>query len=79
MQIPTFNDIQDARRILSELSIDHWRHEDLFSPSWWFLLTATLLPYFIWWRVVDKNRYFEILSFGLISACFSIILDVFRR
>ncbi|MFL6555613.1 MAG: CBO0543 family protein, partial [Bacillus sp. (in: firmicutes)] len=76
MHIPSFDDIQDARRILSNLSVNHWKQDDLFSPSWWFLLAATIFPYIIWWRVVDKSRYFEIFSFGLISACFSVVLDV---
>ncbi|MFZ3589274.1 hypothetical protein ACOI1C_08265 [Bacillus sp. DJP31] len=64
LQIPTYHDIQDALRKLSDLTIEHWKHDDLFSPTWWVLLMATILPYILWWKIVDKSRFFEIFSFG---------------
>jgi hypothetical protein len=76
MQIPTYQEIQEIRKILSSLQIEHWKKDDLFDPTWWFLLLATILPYFLWWRIVDKERFFEIFSFGLLTGTVSTFLDV---
>jgi hypothetical protein len=76
LQTPSYHDIQEARKLLSEVSMKHWKHDDLWSPTWWFLLASTILPFIIWWRIVDKSRFFEIFSFGLLNACFAVTLDV---
>ncbi|KAB7663597.1 hypothetical protein F9279_23695 [Bacillus sp. B1-b2] len=54
----------------------HWLEHDVFSLNWWILFCATIIPYFLWWKVVDKNRFYEIFSYGLLCAGFSMLLDV---
>lgn len=75
-RIPSYKDEQTLREKLRDISLEHWVHEDLFSFNWWLLLAASILPFFIWWRLVDKTRLFEILTFGLICAIFACFLDV---
>ncbi|MCM3708070.1 MULTISPECIES: CBO0543 family protein [Cytobacillus] len=75
-RIPSFKDEQTLREKLSDVSLEHWLNEDLFSFNWWLLLAASILPFFIWLRLVDKSRFFEILAFGLICAIFACFLDV---
>lgn len=76
MHVPTYHDIQEARRNLINISEIHWWHDDFLSVTWWVLLAATILPHFIWWKVVDKERFFEIFSYGLFCGCLSVTLDV---
>lgn len=76
MNVPTYQDIQEARRNLMDISEIHWWHNDFLSATWWVLLAATLIPYFIWWKIVDKERFFEIFSYGLFCGCVAVTLDV---
>ncbi|WP_232311219.1 hypothetical protein [Robertmurraya korlensis] len=76
MRIPNYQDIQNSRQELSEVAFKHWLNDDLFSPIWWLLLASTIIPVFIWYKLVDKERFFEILSYGLIATCLSTVLDV---
>ncbi|MBM7691552.1 membrane protein implicated in regulation of membrane protease activity [Peribacillus deserti] len=73
---PSHSDLQRAREVIEDLAIEHWYYDDLFSPQWWFLLIAAVLPYYLWWKVVNKERFFEIFTFGLLCSIFSILLDM---
>ncbi|WP_185766666.1 CBO0543 family protein [Niallia circulans] len=72
----TSSDIMEAKKLLVELTIDHWLYHDLFSIQWWILVSATIIPYFIWWKLVNKKRFYEIFTYGLLCGCFSIVLDI---
>lgn len=72
----TYKELHHEKAKLMELTFDHWLLYDLFSIKWWFLFIATVVPYFIWWRFVNKTRFFEIFSYGLLCACISFTLDL---
>lgn len=76
MNIPSFNELQKFIDKCHHQSFIHWLQDDLFAATWWVLLSATLIPYFIWWRVVDKSRLLEIVAFGLFSAVSASFLDL---
>jgi hypothetical protein len=76
LKYPTFEDVKKARESLKDVSTRHWLHDDLFTWKWWLLLAATILPWLIWLKFRDKNRTFEILSYGLVWATFASLLDV---
>ncbi|WP_400247735.1 CBO0543 family protein [Niallia sp. JL1B1071] len=76
LHIPSNVEIDKEKEKLFHLSIDHWLQHDLFSINWWILLLATIIPYFIWWRVVDKNRFFEVFSYGMFCATLCMLLDI---
>ncbi|MBM7605487.1 hypothetical protein JOC75_003510 [Metabacillus crassostreae] len=76
MHIPSFNELQRLSDKLNQKSYVHWLEDDLFAVTWWVLLLATVIPYFIWWRLVDKNRLLEITVFGLFSAISASFLDL---
>lgn len=73
---PSFEDVQEARETLRDVSFQHWIQDDIFTWQWWFLLAAAIVPWILWLIVHDKRRTFEILSFGLIWAVLSSLLDV---
>jgi hypothetical protein len=70
-----YNDVQEIREKLKETSYEHWIHDDVFTWKWWLLLSLTIVPWFIWWRVVDKKGLNEILLYGAFIAISAIILD----
>lgn len=76
MRYPSYEDAYKIRLHLREISIKHWRQDDLLSWQWWFLLVSALLPWWIWHKLVSKERYLEILTFALITAVISATLDV---
>lgn len=76
LHIPSSSEIEAEKIKLIDLSYSHWVHSDLFSLNWWILFCSTIIPYFIWWKLVDKNRFFELFSYGLVCACIAMTLDV---
>ncbi|TVY05593.1 CBO0543 family protein [Paenibacillus cremeus] len=75
MDYPTYEDVQNARQQLSNLAYAHWIHDDLFKWNWWLQLVLSIVPYIIWWFLLDKRRGIEILLYGAIIAILAIILD----
>lgn len=76
MVYPSFEDVKKVRENLKEVSTSHWFQDDLFSWKWWFLLLAAIVPWFIWLKFRDKDRTFEIFSYGLTWGVFSCLFDV---
>lgn len=76
LHFPSNIEIDKEKEKLSHLSIEHWLQHDLLSFNWWILFLATIIPYFIWWKVVDKNRFFELFSYGMFCATICMLLDI---
>ncbi|MFD1739579.1 CBO0543 family protein [Bacillus salitolerans] len=72
----TYNEIEATREILNKLEHAYWSENVLFSWQWWFLLFSTIIPWVIWWILVDKTRFFEIMTFGFWWLVIATILDV---
>lgn len=49
--------------------------EVIFSFNWWILLILTIVPWFMWWKVVDRKRIVEIFFYGSLVSIYSILLD----
>lgn len=60
---------------LTQLRIEEWLHHDLHSWQWWLLLIILFLPWFIWWKYVEKKRLIEITLLGMIVLIISSYLD----
>jgi hypothetical protein len=54
---------------------EHWKYDDFFALTWWFLLFSLVAPYVIWWKLVDRGRFYEIFSFGLFCGIIANLLD----
>lgn len=76
MSYPTLDEINKIRIQLKEACITHWLDNELFHFNWWISLILTILPLYIWWKLVDKSRVFKILTFGLMIGAVSITLDI---
>ncbi|MFD2210296.1 CBO0543 family protein [Virgibacillus halophilus] len=79
IQITKTVDIQDvmkSQRSLYETNYAYWMEHVLFSFNWWFLIIISIVPWFIWWKLVDKKRLVEISSVGLLSMVIVLTLDL---
>ncbi len=71
----SFYQVQDAQNISIQLQIQHWLHYELFTPQFWLLISMLILPWFLWWKLVDKKRFLEIIIYGLLVSTLVILLD----
>jgi hypothetical protein len=69
------NELIDICKKLKDLRNDYWLNEVVFSFNWWFLFFITFVPWFIWWKLVDRKRLIEYTLYGSLIATFSILLD----
>ncbi|WP_413299594.1 CBO0543 family protein [Bacillus sp. 1P10SD] len=62
-------------RKIAEKRNEYWLHDVFFTYQWWLLLGLTILPWILWWKLVDKKRIIEILLYGTVISLYSILLD----
>ncbi|WP_078548581.1 CBO0543 family protein [Litchfieldia alkalitelluris] len=72
---PSFEDIRNMHHQVYEMKLDYWLTENLFTFQWWLLLFVLIIPWFIWWRLVDKKRLTPILLFGTLLMILVLMLD----
>lgn len=60
---------------LTHLRIETWLHHDLGSWQWWLLLAVFIIPWFFWWKKVDRTRLLEITLVGMFVLIISSYLD----
>lgn len=75
MTYPSSNEIIDIQKKLAEMRNERWYYHDLFTPQWWFLLALTILPWVIWWYLVDRTRIKQIWLNGALMTILIIHLD----
>jgi len=64
-----------TQRDLSTIRYQHWHEYELYTLNWWLLIFLALLPWIVWWRLVDKRQIKEYLLVGLLTALMSLIMD----
>lgn len=72
---PSSEELIAVEKMLADMRIQHWLHHDLFSPQWWLLLFFIIVPWLVWWVLVDRKRLLEILLYGLTVAILASYLD----
>jgi len=73
--IPTLEQVLDAQNVSIQLQIQHWLKYELFTPQFWLLLGILIFPWIIWWRLVDRKRFLEIIICGLLISSVVTVLD----
>jgi hypothetical protein len=71
----TTEDLYEAQKFFSEMTYQYWVEHVLFTFNWWFLISLMIVPWFFWWRVVDRKRIFEMLTIGLFASLIATCLD----
>lgn len=74
--IPTFAELINIQLHYFHLEQEIWMKEHVFSYQWWFLVLLTIIPWIFWWKIVDKKRVPEIISFGIIISMLSANMDM---
>jgi len=69
-------DVIETQRNLFETNYTYWMEHVLFSFNWWFLIIISIVPWFIWWKFVDKKRLLDISFVGLLSMVIVSTLDL---
>ena len=54
--------------------ISEW-YDRVFSWQWGLLLIMLIIPWIIWWKIVDRQRIAEIFSFGLLVSVVSSLMN----
>ena len=73
--IPSHEMILELEKQLTCARIAKWLGHDLFALQWWLLVAVFIIPWFIWWRYVDKKSLMEIVVCGAIVLIISSFLD----
>jgi hypothetical protein len=72
---PSYSELTEVDKLLSQMRLEYWLHTDLFSIQWWFLIFLLIAPWFVFLKLVNKNRKTEILLFGTLIIILVITLD----
>lgn len=67
--------ITEIQRHLLETNYHYWIEHVLLSFNWWFLLVLAIVPWILWWQIVDKKRLLEISFFGTLVMILAITFD----
>ncbi|HEX3031085.1 MAG TPA: CBO0543 family protein [Bacillota bacterium] len=64
-----------SRLALKEINQKVWSETNLFSPIWWLMVVVFIVMWGLWWKLVDKARLLEIMTYGLMVAIFMMFID----
>ena len=51
--------------IFTDMRMEQWLQETLYTWQWWLLVALLIAPWILWWHVVDKKRFTEIVLLGM--------------
>lgn len=74
-QVPSYEEVQRIQSAADEAGRNNWLHEVVFTYQWWILVSMAVIPWLVWWKLVDRKRFFELLSYGLLVTIFAGLLD----
>lgn len=73
----SFEEIIDIQNKLIKMQYTSWIHNDLFSFQFWLLLFLLIAPWFLWWKLVRRDRLIEILLYGFLANIVVTFIDEF--
>jgi hypothetical protein len=56
--------------------VENWRAEDFLTGKWWLMLAVLVIPWIVWWFIVDKRRTYQLLTFGLFVSMIMSVVDI---
>ncbi|QGQ94040.1 hypothetical protein EHS13_03495 [Paenibacillus psychroresistens] len=77
MAYPSFDKLEEVRKGYLDLYHEYWLNNVLFSFDWWLLLTISIVPWIIWWKIVDKSKLTQIVLYGFFVSMEAVLLDIF--
>ncbi|HWR56490.1 MAG TPA: CBO0543 family protein [Negativicutes bacterium] len=74
-RVPSFEEVYKIQSAADEAGRDFWVKSTVFSHQWWILVALLVIPYVAWWKIVDRKRFFEITTYGLLVVLLTGLLD----
>lgn len=74
-RIPSFEETHSLQSAADAAGREFWFNNVVFTYQWWLLVAITIIPFIIWWKIVDRKRFFEIMTYGLLVSLLSGLLD----
>ena len=69
--------IYEAKVTLHNLLLTKWLNQELFSLKWWGVIAFIIFSYVLWFSLLDKRRFTQILLFGSLMTVGVSIFDAF--
>lgn len=70
-----FEQVLDTQGKSIQLQNQHWIKYEVFTFQFWFLIAMLIIPWIIWFKLVDKKKFFEIFIYGLLVLTVATFLD----
>jgi len=71
----TFEEIIAAQNHCIQLQNQHWLQHEVFSFQFWLLVALLIIPWLVWWKIVDKKRFLQIFLYGFMVMTVVTFLD----
>ncbi|MBK1810030.1 hypothetical protein JHL18_05150 [Clostridium sp. YIM B02505] len=68
--------ILDLKKTELDLSLQHWYNYELFTWQWWIKFVYIIIPIFLLYKLLDRKRSFEILTYGLMISLMATVIDI---
>lgn len=72
---PNWQTINELFEQYSHAKWEYWLNETLFTPNWWILFVTTIGLFIIWVTILDKKRFFEIVTYGFMVLTIALLGD----
>jgi hypothetical protein len=76
MAYPSFDKLEEVRKEYLNLYREYWLNHVLFSFDWWLLLIISVVPWIVWWNIVNRKKLTQILLYGFFVAMQAVLLDI---
>jgi hypothetical protein len=70
-----WKEIVQLRQELHNKYIVYWLNRNLFTLVWWLMFILFVSLWFIWWKLVNKAKLLEIVTFGAIVGVIASTID----
>lgn len=74
-RVPAFEEVYNIQSAADQAGRDFWFDSVVFTYQWWLLVALIIIPFVLWWKIVDRKRLFEITTYGLFVALLAGLLD----
>lgn len=68
--------LSEIRNTHLRLTLEHWLKYEIFTWQWWGKFIYLIIPLIVFYKLLDRKRSFEIVTYGLLISLFSTVIDV---
>jgi hypothetical protein len=72
---PSFEYVQQVLHYWAVVKLQYWMDHVFLSWQWWLLVALLILPWIVWWKVIDKSRLLELFLVAFFVFLIAFIFD----